>query len=119
MRVSLRIPRAQIVMDLRLCAAGQTVTMLNAPKFLNNEDYEFTDRVMRFTVISAVGVGVNNLGQPALHKATDIATVPYTDVAHRTAAQLGVTACLMGPHDSFIRRQARVHHRISVSFHSL
>ena len=74
MRVSLRIPRAQIVMDLRLCAAGTTVTMLNAPKFLNNEDYEYTDRVIRFTVI-AVPVGVNNLGQPAKHKATDIATV--------------------------------------------
>jgi hypothetical protein len=46
-------------------------------------------------------------------------TVPYTDVPHRTAAQLGVTACLMGPNDSFIRRQARVHRHISVSFHSL
>jgi len=54
-----------VVLDLRLCPAGTKVTLLSAHDFLNNQDFEFTDRVMQFNVIdpNVVPGGVDNEGK--------------------------------------------------------
>lgn len=54
----------QVVADFRGCQPGTAVILRNAADFLNNEDYKFTDRVMRFDVQAAPS-DLSDAGQPA------------------------------------------------------
>lgn len=54
----------QVVADFRGCRPGTAVILRNAADFLNNEDYKFTDRVMRFDVQEAPE-DLSDAGQPA------------------------------------------------------
>ena len=47
---SKRAPVCQVVADFRKCEPGTAVLLRNSEDFLNNEDYKFTDRVMKFIV---------------------------------------------------------------------
>jgi len=79
--------RYQVVVDFRSCAAGSVVIMRNAVDFLNNEDYRFTDRVMKFIVRSGAAEDEHTSGQP-------LAGCP--DIAGKAAVQVQ-SASASGP----------------------